>query len=129
MSGLVRVFQIAHHHDGYAALSDGFAQARYFEAFSIGASCLHLRIELIVGHDIPMLKAACDAAVELHLKRKYLAQRFKLGACGVKHCSTWSFVLMLWSGYACLLFVVLLIGLTEKGTSPGGCRVAADSAS
>jgi hypothetical protein len=111
------------HHDGYAALPDGFAQAREFGAIS------HLRVELIVGHDVPMLKVVGGAAVELHLECVYLVQLFKLGVCDVKRCSSVSFFLMLSSFDVCLRFVVLLIGLTERGTAPDGCHVAADSAS
>ncbi len=65
----------AHHHDYYAALPDCFAQAREFEAIACQRFLL-ASTALIMGHDVPILKAVGGAAVVLHLECEYLAQRF-----------------------------------------------------
>src|SRR5436305_1340710 len=83
----------------------------------------------MIGHAEPMLKAEGDASFDLCQECVYLAQRPLLGAPGIERYSFRRCVLMLLSDHVCLLYVVLLIEPAERGTSPGGCRVVADSAS
>src|SRR5258708_9892304 len=119
----------AHHPNGSRGLADGVAQARGCGAIAVSASCTQLSVVLIVGDDVAMLKAIGGAAVDLRLKCVDLAQRLELGAPGVERCSCGSFVVILSSDHVCLLYIVLLIGLAERGTAPDECRVVADSAS
>src|SRR5258708_39787635 len=77
----------AHHHNGYTALADAFAQARESGAIAVSASCSHLSVVLIVGDDVAMLKAIGGAAGDLRLKCVDLAQRLELGTPSVERCS------------------------------------------
>jgi hypothetical protein len=79
--------ETAHHYDSYAALSNSFAQACECGAMVVYTSCLHLCVALIVGHDVPMLKAVVGAAFDLRLEFVYLAQRLELGGPGIERCS------------------------------------------
>ena len=76
-----------------------------------------------------MLKEVGGAAVDLCQECSCLAKGLKLGAPGIEIYSFRRCVLMLLSNHVGLHYVVLLIGPAKRGTSPGGCRVAADSAS